>query len=269
MPPPGNKKELEEPRKVYRKVSFFFFPIFFNSCKEQFTVPAFLQVSILEVTAASGWRRSGAKPVCKGRMRPRADSERWHSLRVSAANPQEPLWERDSSHHPELSLTMTFEIIFKDFSALHFSSKGPYVFYNLFFFVHNCILQSRKCRQKKTKNISLFVFFLNFLLKRHHFGQPLQRATTSLAKSPSSPAHAMISTPCSKGGCCCRARWPRDTAGIPLAGSQATGLLLSPPTDALGWQWCPPACFLLTPAGVGGRQLAGKAANDCHPKEGL
>lgn len=116
MPPPGNK-ELEEPRKVCRKVSFFFFCLllffFLNDRKEQFTVPAFLQVSILEVTAASGWKHSGAKPVCKGRMWPRAGSERRHSLQVSAANPQEPHWEWDSSHHPDLSLTMTFEIIFK------------------------------------------------------------------------------------------------------------------------------------------------------------
>lgn len=122
---------------------------------------------------------------------------------------------------------------------------------------------------RERQRISLFVFFPNSLLKRHFFGQPLQWATTSLSKSPSSPAHAMISTPCLKGGCCCRARWPGDTAGSPLAGSQVTGLLLSPPTDALGWQRCPPAPFQLTPAGTGGRQLTGKAANDCHPKEGL
>lgn len=138
-----------------------------------------------------------------------------------------------------------------------------------FFFGPYLRFAEQESRQRKTKNISLFVFFTNSLLKRHFFGQPLQWATTSLSKSPSSPAHAMISTPCLKAGCCCRARWPGDTAGSPLAGSQVTGLLLSPPTDALGWQRCPPAPFQLTPAGTGGRQLTGKAANDCHPKEGL
>lgn len=114
----GTRRSLKSQGNFAGKYPFFFFPLFLfflNDRKEQFTVPAFLQVSILEVTAASGWRRSGAKPVCEGRMRPRAGSERRHSLQVSAANPQELHWERDSSHHPGLSLTMTFEIIFKDF----------------------------------------------------------------------------------------------------------------------------------------------------------
>lgn len=73
MPPAGNGKALGEPSKAYRKCpsssSFFF--LLFLSHKEQLPIPAFPQVSILEVTAA-GAKTSG----CGSRHSPRAGAEK-------------------------------------------------------------------------------------------------------------------------------------------------------------------------------------------------
>jgi len=54
---------------LQESVLFFFF-FFFYSHKEQFGIPAFLQVSILEVTAASGWRGVWHQTRVRGKEMP-------------------------------------------------------------------------------------------------------------------------------------------------------------------------------------------------------
>lgn len=69
---------------------FVFLLFFFFSHKEQFAIPAFLQVSILEVTAVNGWRGGRCQTRVRGKEMPVYRLRKGVKAEVSAANLQEP-----------------------------------------------------------------------------------------------------------------------------------------------------------------------------------
>lgn len=148
---------------------------------------------------------------------------------------------RKAATSPELSLPMTLETSFKRSLSPSFPSEDPYVFHN-HFSAHSCVLKSTKLR-----NISLFLSFLTSLLSEQRHGAA---KATMVCDHLSFPLiQPMLSSPpCARG--------EDAAAGGPGMQWRPDPLPLAPmlsPICALGWQWCPPAPFLLTQAGIGER----------------